>query len=468
MKLTVNSLMKTLSPALLYNAVKRNFFLIAIPLISFIFLLSLLQSLIDAELKNIKAMRAIEKANYANNLKNHVSTKLDALIYLSNGLSAYLSAYHNELDDKKVNQVLAALYKDAKHVHHFAIAVGYQVKYVYPINENKKALTLDYRNNPEQWPAVKKAVEMQQGILAGPVNLVQGGKGLIYRYPVYIKNEYWGILATVVNTDRFLADTFSDISTKEYDFSIRLKSSAGQSDQIIYGETVLFNQPDAFISSSKVHNAEWEWAIVDKVEQFSPLVFLARLMSWIVSFSIACILFLMLKERKKLATQAKSDNLTGLPNRQMVNEEINRALFSALKHQKLMAVMFIDVDNFKTINDSFGHDIGDEVLKVTSRMLLENIRYDDVLSRIGGDEFIILLNELNHAQDAAEIAKKIIAAFVKPVLINEHLIDIKVSIGIAIHTLNQKETSHDIMKRADIALYKAKATGRNRYIVHDD
>lgn len=101
-------------------------------------------------------------------------------------------------------------------------------------------------------------------------------------------------------------------------------------------------------------------------------------------------------------------------------------------------------------------------------MLLENIRYGDVLSRIRGDEFIILLNELNHAQDAAEIAKKIIAAFVKPFLINEHLIDIKLSIGIAIYSLNRKETTHDIMKRADIALYKAKATGRNRYIVHDD
>lgn len=455
------------SPALFYDALKRNAFLIAVPLTSFIFLISLLQSLIDAEVENIKALSALEMANYANNLKNQVNNKLNALIYLSNGLSGYLSAYHTELDDKKVNQVLAALYKNAKHIHNFGVAIGYQVKYVYPINENKEALNLDYRNKPEQWPLVKKAVESKQGILAGPINLVQGGNGLIYRYPVYIDNQYWGLLSTVIETDSFLKDAFSNVSDAEYDFSIKVKSSTEQSSQMVYGNAALFSDPNAFISSSKVQNAEWEWAVVKKIKPSSPLVFLAKIMSWVISLSIASILLLMLRDRKKLSTQAKSDSLTGLPNRQILTAKIGNALTNAYKHNRLMAVMFIDLDYFKSINDTYGHDTGDEVLKAVTRTLLENIRYDDMLSRVGGDEFIILLNELNHVQDAAAIAKKIIAALAKPVSINHHLIDIKLSIGIAMYSPTQKETTRNIMMRADIALYEAKASGRNQYVVHD-
>lgn len=456
------------SPALLYDALKRNAFLIAIPAISFVFLISILQSLIDAEVENIETTAAIETADHVNNLKSQVNNKLNALIYLSNGLSGYLSAYHNELDDKKVNHVLAALYKDAKHIRNFGVAVGYQIKYVYPISKNKEALNLDYRHKPEQWPLVKKAIDMREGILAGPVNLIQGGKRLIYRYPVFIDNQYWGIISTVIDTESFLKDAFSSISTAEYDFSIKVKSTEGQPSQIVYGDAALFNHPDAFITSSKVQNAEWEWAVIKKIKPSSPLVFTARVMSWVISLSIASILLLMLRERKKLATQAKSDNLTGLPNRQMLNAKASDALADAYKHNRLMAVMFIDLDYFKTINDTYGHDTGDEVLKIVTSILLENIRYDDMLSRIGGDEFIILLNELNHEQDAAEIAKKIIAALAKPVLINNYLINIKLSIGIAIYSPTQNETTRNIMKRADIALYEAKAAGRNRYIVHDD
>lgn len=460
--------MNIFSLASFYDALKRNAFLVAISFTSFIFLFTLLQSLIDAEVENIKTISALETADYANNLKNQVNNKLNALIYLSSGLSGYLTAYHNELDNEKVNQVLATLYKDAKHIRNFGVAIGYQMKYVYPISENKEALNLDYRNKPDQWPLIKKVIDMREGILAGPVNLVQGGKALIYRYPVYIENEYWGILSTVIDTDSFLKDAFSKISETEYDFSVKVKSSAEQPSQIVYGKAALFNHPDAFITSSKVQNAEWEWAVVKKIKPPSPLVFLAKIMSWLVSLSMATILLLMLRDRKKLATQAKIDNLTGLPNRQMLNTKASHALADAFKHNRLMAVMFVDLDHFKAINDTYGHDTGDEALKAVTRMLLENIRYDDMLSRIGGDEFIILLNELNHAQDAAEVAKKIIAALVNPVLINNHLINIKLSIGIAIYSPTQKETTRNIMKRADIALYEAKAAGRNQYVVYED
>ncbi len=446
-----------------YGALKRNASILLIALISFIFLFTILQSFIQAEVKKIEALNAVKLADHANNLKSQLNSELNALIYLSSGISSYLSAYHDELDPKKVEIMLATLHKEAKHIRNFGIAIGYQMRFIYPLAGNEVALDLDYRNQLEQWPLVKKAIETHEGVLAGPVNLVQGGSALIYRYPVYINEQYWGILSTVIDKDSLLKEIFEH----HYKIAIRVKSDTKLSVKMIYGDASLFTDPNAYITMSNVPNAIWEWAIVKANQGSSSLAYLAKLMAWVISLLISCFLFFILKDRKNLEQEAKLDSLTGLPNRQLLNIRLNHALKHASMNSKLMAVMFIDLDYFKNINDRYGHDIGDEVLKIFSNVVSNIIRSDDILCRIGGDEFVIMLNELNLARDASMIAESIFSAFKKPVMIDTHPINIDLSIGIAIYSHASKETARSILKKADIALYDAKSTGRNKYVIYN-
>lgn len=458
--------MRFWSLGVFYGAIKRYASILIITLVSFIFLLTLLQLIIQAEVKKIEAQNAVKLADHANNLKSQFNHELNALIYLSSGMASFLNAYHDELDPKKVEIMLATLYKDAKHIRNFGIAIGYQMRFIYPLAGNEKALSMDYRKLPDQWPLVKKAINLREGVMAGPVNLVQGGTALIYRYPVYINDQYWGMLATVIDKDSLLKEIFDHNWNEGYAVAVRLQSNTKSNTDLIYGDLALFDNPNAYITMSSVPNGTWEWAIKQTKKSNSGLVLLAKLMAWVISILLASLLFFILKDRKNLEIEAKLDNLTGLPNRQILNIRLNHALKNAHLHNKLMAVMFIDLDYFKNINDRYGHDIGDEVLKIFSSIVSNIIRSDDVMCRIGGDEFVVLLTELNLASDASMIADSIFSAFTKPVLINNQTINIDLSIGIAVYTPASKDNARGILKKADIALYEAKSSGRNKYVIY--
>lgn len=451
-----------------YDVIKQYASIILITLVSFIFLLTILQSFIHAEVKKLEALNAVKLADHANNLKSQLNSELNALIYLSSGMSSFLTAYHDDLNPEKVQLMLATLYKDAKHIRNFGIATGYHMRFIYPLAGNEKALTLDYRQLPDQWPLVKMAIESREGVMAGPINLVQSGSALIYRYPVYINDDYWGILSTVIDKDSLLKEIFDQNWNDGYSVAVRVKSDTKSNANLIYGDPALFSNSKAYISTSNVPNAVWEWAVIETKNSNSSLLYLAKLMAWFISVSIASLLFFILKDRKSLEIEARLDNLTGLPNRQILNIRLNHALKNAHSQHKLMAVMFVDLDYFKNINDRYGHDIGDEVLKVFANIVSNIIRSDDTLCRIGGDEFVILLNQLNLAADATMIADSIFSAFAKPVRIDSNVINIGISIGVAIFSPTTKESARSILKRADIALYEAKSSGRNKYVIYND
>lgn len=160
--------------------------------------------------------------------------------------------------------------------------------------------------------------------------------------------------------------------------------------------------------------------------------------------------------------QAYHDPLTNLPNRMLFIEHLTSALTHAHRNRQMVAVMFLDLDRFKDINDTLGHTAGDQLLKDVAARLKGCIRESDIVARIGGDEFTILLPEMTNPEDSSMIASKIISAMQNPYKINSHELHITTSIGISIYPddSNDPET---IMKNADIAMYHAKEQGRNNY-----
>jgi diguanylate cyclase (GGDEF)-like protein/PAS domain S-box-containing protein len=163
---------------------------------------------------------------------------------------------------------------------------------------------------------------------------------------------------------------------------------------------------------------------------------------------------------------ARFDSLTGLSNRYSLESLLDLCLAEARRHERKLAVLFLDLDKFKTVNDSLGHAVGDELLQEVSRRLQASVRQSDIVARLGGDEFVVVLNEVAGIDDATRVADKIIAMVEQPLQIGPHHLKTATSVGIALYP-DSGEDRITLMKHADIAMYEAKAAGRGRYRVHE-
>ena len=170
----------------------------------------------------------------------------------------------------------------------------------------------------------------------------------------------------------------------------------------------------------------------------------------------------LVQEKRKFDFLAHHDILTNLPNRTLFHEIFEELLINAKKDNKQIALLFIDLDHFKEINDSLGHEIGDEVLKIVTLRLQEILKEKDTLSRLGGDEFTIILKEIKKHQDASIVAKRVLKALNTPIVIDSNTLYISSSIGISIFP-NDGISATNLIKYADSAMYKAKEEGRDNY-----
>ena len=159
---------------------------------------------------------------------------------------------------------------------------------------------------------------------------------------------------------------------------------------------------------------------------------------------------------------AQHDFLTDLPNRMLLNDRLTQAIALAGRHGHSLGVLFLNLDQFKHVNDSLGHGIGDTLLQSVGRRLVTCVRSTDTVSRQGGDEFVVLLSEIEHADDAAISAQKIIAALVAPHDVAHHQLHVTVTIGISIYP-DDGPDAETLIKCADTAMYHAKESGRNNY-----
>jgi diguanylate cyclase (GGDEF)-like protein len=194
---------------------------------------------------------------------------------------------------------------------------------------------------------------------------------------------------------------------------------------------------------------------------------LARVRRWVWTGDITLVLMLAViivwrKVDRRIQTLANYDPVTGLPNRNLLHDRISQAIHFARRYERTVAILFIDLDDFKVVNDSLGHNVGDQLLRELGKRFLACVREVDSVARIGGDEFVIVLTGIAHRSDVSAIAEKVLEALAKPFILEGREVFISSSIGIASYPRDgQNEAT--LLKNADSAMYHAKERGKGNY-----
>ena len=397
--------------------------------------------------------RNLHATEFASQLRSHVDRELNAVIHLTSGLSSYLTVRHNSLDPKELENILATLYANSRHIRNFGIAIGYRLTYVYPIDSNKAAIGLDYRALPDQWPAVSRAIENHKPVLVGNVKLVQGGTGIIYRIPVFINDSYWGLLSTVIDSQSFSSAAFQGDDSDLYQFALKGSDEANDTGNLLWGAADLFADPQAVQVES---DNGWRFA-VKPAGPNSPAImrWLVRGLGWAFAALLAFLSYLSLKHRDSMAQLALVDPLTGIPNRRLLDDRLDHAMKRLLRHPESQCVLiFIDLDGFKAINDSHGHRAGDTVLQASASRLCQRVRAGDTVGRWGGDEFLVLAEEMD-VKELEPFVTRLRSTIEHPIEFHGQRFQVGASIGWAVSPTDAT-TPQELTRIADRRMYEDK------------
>jgi len=530
-----------------------------------------------------------------------LESELNSTVHLASGLAAYIRATKGKPNPKEVQSMLAALYRQGHYLRNMAVAPSNRLTFNYPLQGNEKTLGIYYPKLPNQWPSIARAITSGQPVLSGPVKMIQGGEGLIYRLPVFLENgHYWGLISTVINIDKLFNATLPDEEATGLKLALRGKDGLGAEGEVFRGSPQLFTAPGAVIMDIAISGGQWQLALDMPVKMASSYrLMLLRLTSWVITLLLAFLVWranqahrrqrklmaqlqtqheklhglyelsplgisLMdekgryqevngafsritgyteeelksltyhditpdgfhaldeklltalqthgrygpdekeyihkdgsripiqissslirgedgetyigsivedIRQRKTAENQihllAFYDPLTNLPNRRLLMDRLGQAMAASSRNQQYGAILFIDLDNFKTLNDTRGHDVGDRLLKNVAQRLSNSVREGDTVARLGGDEFVVMLEDLGSIESSAANLTETVAEKISSLINQAHQLEDNLpsyhgsaSIGVSLFRGNG-DSVDTLLKQADVALYQAKDAGRN-------
>jgi len=390
-----------------------------------------------------------------------LESELNATLYLTSGLVGYVTAYDDLLEPQRVETALEVIHRTGRHVRNVALAPDNVIRFIYPLEGNRDALGVAYADLPQQWPDVRRAIDERRTVLAGPLDLVQGGHGLVVRTPVFLGDgRYWGVLSLVIDSDSlFRAAGLTEVDGVDFVISSRIDGHSGEAD-----ESVIFGDPGMLSIRGRpleiaVPGGSWLIAAQDHSvgRATSRALDAYRVGGHLVVLVIAILVFALLTERDRIRFLALHDPLTRLPNRRQFKRRMNRLLQSA--SSRSVTLLYIDLNGFKAVNDQYGHGRGDEVLAMIAQRMKPLLHRGEMLARIGGDEFAVVLPEDAQGQRSRQLAEAIRGAIQKPYPGIELPEPLDAAIGVAVSPDDGTDPL-TLLHAADERMYDHK--GRNR------
>lgn len=390
-----------------------------------------------------------------------LESDLNATLSLSMGLSTFVLT-NPGFTQIQLTQVAASLIRLRPNIVSVALAPDNVIRFIYPRGNNDQALGLRFLDNPEQRDAVLRVMREQRPVVAGPLNLVQGGIGLVHRIPiVFLQRDgslrYWGLAAVAVDPQPFYRQAGilpGDSALLEY--ALRGKDGRGARGEVFLGSPTLFKDPQAVMMDVVIPGGTWQLAARSIAAPAGVWNSMIHALMLLLGVTIGAMAGYTLRTHQRIKTMALEDSLTGLANRRQFNQ-FGQDLFALAKRSgRALTLLNMDLDHFKAINDTHGHEVGDKVLIHAARQLRTALRESDLLARVGGDEFLALLPDTASGPQLDTLLARLDAAIKRPVPGVGARLFISISIGAAVCT-EDTATLEDLLHRADEAMYRAKA-----------
>ncbi len=377
------------------------------------------------------------------------------------GYIAYIKT-HPEITYEESNKYLSKLIVENGHlIRNISTLKDTTVVSVYPSKGNEAAIGVDISKILGQSEKVLEVKNTFSEILQGKIELIQGGLGFILRIPVVIDGgDYWGQVSIVIDADKFIEKALSYGEQNNLDIAIFNKNSFPER-PFLGDKNILKNKP--IILDMELNNSIWKAAVIPKngwkktnPEFFTKISFIVFLI-----LAASTMLYNNIITRFKLKNQVIYDHMTGLYNRTFL-EGFQQLVFEKSKRNNTMVgVLLLDINDFKFINDNYGHKTGDEILKLISSQLTKGCRKSEAVFRLGGDEFMVIIPDIINAEDIDAIKDRISKAVD---ITYSHLndeISIKTSIGSALYPLNGTNFD-EVSHAADEDMYEQKILSKNK------
>jgi len=400
-------------------------------------------------------------------IRARLEGEINSTLYLTRGLVSYV-ATHPNLTWNDFEPLATEMVTVGRHIRNLALAPDNIIQFIYPLAGNERALGLNYRENAKQWPAVKRAIDLGNTIVAGPLTLVQGGQGLIARTPIYVQDRtsypvsppvYWGLAAIVMDTPSLFNAAGVLERVGNLNVAVRGKDGLGADGDVFIGDEQLFATPGVITQIVSLPNGNWQMAAMPVAgwgaSDHSPLA--VRAIGILIALVFGALVYLLLSLERRNRDLALHDHLTKLPNRRLMYDRLYQLAALGDRSNFGFTLLYIDLDGFKPINDEFGHHVGDKVLIEVGERLMAQTRRSDTVARMGGDEFVILLPGVTDRQTLDGVLDKLRSGLNRPMKLENGEIYVHASVGIA-RFPQDADDAERLVNLADKNMYAEKTT----------
>lgn len=393
--------------------------------------------------------------------RSRLETRIHSSLALIRGLTANL-VLKPELGNEDFTRIAQELRISDPYQLSVALAPGYRITEVYPAQAGAGLTGLDLMQSAELKPSLLTAIKNDDAVLAGPWTLPDGNLGITCVVPVWLTLDgvprLWGATTLTLDFDNVLAAAGVGLLQSDLQLEIRGRDARGPAGESFFGSSErmamdavrvpIFVPGGSWLLSGMPRNGwqvpEW-WA--------TPAGIIGLTLTVFATLAV----FIILRDRLRIRTMAGVDSLTLLPNRRAALTRLHQLIARGRRSDEAFAVLAIDLDGFKPINDRLGHATGDAVLAAVGHRLQQSVRPSDTVARMGGDEFLLLVEGNIAGTDEQLLAygQRIRQALMDPILVGGHSLRIGASIGVAAYTRHGQDAL-SLLREADVAMYRAK------------
>ncbi|WP_417668377.1 diguanylate cyclase [Roseibium sp.] len=405
-------------------------------------------------------------------VRAHIEGRVAETVALGESVRSY-AGLNPDLQQAEFSKISAALMEANSSIQLVGLAPNNILEFVHPLAPNLKAIGLNYRTNAAQWPSVAKAINTRSVVVSGPVNLVQGGRALVIRVPIFLIDDptqpvaerpYWGVGTLVVREDRLFDGVGLEKVMEDLDVAVVKVGELASEDVLIYGDGHVLDQASLRLPIELPGGTNWHllahpangWQVGGKE------LWLTRFVGLTLSLLFAAMVFLILYEMQKIWSMALHDPLTGLANRRLLEDRMRQLALLENRTGQGFEIFYVDLDGFKPVNDNYGHLVGDQVLMEVGVRLGRQIRSSDTLARVGGDEFIILAAGTMGQEERQQFEQRLDRAISTPIDLTSVDVEMTASIGAASYPQDTRSTE-ELLKLADARMYAQKNGRSDRY-----